>query len=151
MPTYDYLCPANGRVVEVSHKMAEQLATWGELCRKAGIPLDGTPGKAKVERLITGGNVPRARSRPERAPLRHGPLRRAGVRWRRLLVRLTRVGTIRPPTADREPYPVSSPPKIGFVSLGCPKALVDSERILTQLEWRATTSCRPTRAPTSWW
>lgn len=26
-----------------------------------------------------------------------------------------------------------SPPKIGFVSLGCPKALVDSERILTQL------------------
>ena len=27
----------------------------------------------------------------------------------------------------------SSSPKIGFVSLGCPKALVDSERILTQL------------------
>jgi ribosomal protein S12 methylthiotransferase len=26
-----------------------------------------------------------------------------------------------------------SPPKIGFVSLGCPKALVDSERIMTQL------------------
>jgi ribosomal protein S12 methylthiotransferase len=26
------------------------------------------------------------------------------------------------------------PPKIGFVSLGCPKALVDSERILTQLK-----------------
>ena len=25
------------------------------------------------------------------------------------------------------------PPRIGFVSLGCPKALVDSERILTQL------------------
>jgi ribosomal protein S12 methylthiotransferase len=28
---------------------------------------------------------------------------------------------------------VSSAPKIGFISLGCPKALVDSERILTQL------------------
>jgi tRNA A37 methylthiotransferase MiaB len=27
----------------------------------------------------------------------------------------------------------STPPKVGFVSLGCPKALVDSERILTQL------------------
>ena len=26
-----------------------------------------------------------------------------------------------------------SPPKIGMVSLGCPKNLVDSERILTQL------------------
>ncbi|MEH6757245.1 MAG: 30S ribosomal protein S12 methylthiotransferase RimO [Parasphingorhabdus sp.] len=28
---------------------------------------------------------------------------------------------------------ISSPPKVGMVSLGCPKALVDSERILTQL------------------
>ncbi|MCU0990419.1 MAG: 30S ribosomal protein S12 methylthiotransferase RimO, partial [Xanthomonadales bacterium] len=28
---------------------------------------------------------------------------------------------------------VSATPKVGFVSLGCPKALVDSERILTQL------------------
>jgi len=28
---------------------------------------------------------------------------------------------------------VSAPPKVGFVSLGCPKALVDSERILTRL------------------
>ena len=28
---------------------------------------------------------------------------------------------------------MSATPKIGFVSLGCPKALVDSERILTQL------------------
>jgi ribosomal protein S12 methylthiotransferase len=27
----------------------------------------------------------------------------------------------------------TAPPRIGFVSLGCPKALVDSERILTQL------------------
>jgi ribosomal protein S12 methylthiotransferase len=27
----------------------------------------------------------------------------------------------------------ASPPRVGFVSLGCPKALVDSERILTQL------------------
>ncbi len=27
----------------------------------------------------------------------------------------------------------SNTPKVGFVSLGCPKALVDSERILTQL------------------
>lgn len=28
---------------------------------------------------------------------------------------------------------VTSDPKVGFISLGCPKALVDSERILTQL------------------
>ncbi|MEO8309144.1 MAG: 30S ribosomal protein S12 methylthiotransferase RimO [Pseudomonadota bacterium] len=30
----------------------------------------------------------------------------------------------------------SRPPRVGFVSLGCPKALVDSERILTQLRIR---------------
>ncbi len=28
---------------------------------------------------------------------------------------------------------VRATPKVGFVSLGCPKALVDSERILTRL------------------
>ena len=57
MPTYDYQCPANGRIVEVSHKLADTVATWGELCRRAGIPLDGTPGNARVELLITGGAV----------------------------------------------------------------------------------------------
>ena len=31
------------------------------------------------------------------------------------------------------PAPGSVAPKVGFVSLGCPKALVDSERILTKL------------------
>ncbi len=33
----------------------------------------------------------------------------------------------------RKPARASSVPRVGFVSLGCPKALVDSERILTQL------------------
>jgi ribosomal protein S12 methylthiotransferase len=36
----------------------------------------------------------------------------------------------------RAPAPEAAPgaaPKISFVSLGCPKALVDSERIITQL------------------
>ena len=32
-----------------------------------------------------------------------------------------------------ENAPVNAAPKIGFVSLGCPKALVDSERIITEL------------------
>ncbi len=37
-------------------------------------------------------------------------------------------------TSDKAPpQPAGSSPKVGFVSLGCPKALVDSERILTQL------------------
>jgi ribosomal protein S12 methylthiotransferase len=38
-----------------------------------------------------------------------------------------------PNTTSRDPLPMSANPKVGFVSLGCPKALVDSERILTQL------------------
>lgn len=40
------------------------------------------------------------------------------------------------------PRPEESPPTIGFISLGCPKALVDSEQILTQLraEGYATSS-----------
>ncbi|MCZ8132783.1 MAG: hypothetical protein O9284_16025 [Steroidobacteraceae bacterium] len=60
MPTYDYLCPANGRVVEVEHKMSERLATWGALCERAGLPLGDTPARTKVERLATGGNVVKA-------------------------------------------------------------------------------------------
>ena len=35
--------------------------------------------------------------------------------------------------AQPRPHPSTRIPKIGFVSLGCPKATVDSERILTQL------------------
>ncbi|MFC7301590.1 30S ribosomal protein S12 methylthiotransferase RimO [Cognatiluteimonas weifangensis] len=38
-----------------------------------------------------------------------------------------------PPTRPAAPAPDAAGPKVGFVSLGCPKALVDSERILTQL------------------
>jgi predicted nucleic acid-binding Zn ribbon protein len=62
MPTYDYHCPSNGRVIEVSHKMAEKLATWGAVCRKAGIPLDGTPGRARVEKLMGASGVVHAGS-----------------------------------------------------------------------------------------
>jgi hypothetical protein len=53
---------------------------------------------------------------------------------------LGRDGRVGAPAAD-----AAGIPKVGpgiFVSLGCPKALVDSERILTQLRSRATTSCR---------
>lgn len=57
MPTYDYRCEANGRVVEVSHRMSDQLHTWGELCSKAGIEPGDTPAGAPVVRLATGGNV----------------------------------------------------------------------------------------------
>ena len=57
MPTYDYRCEANGRVVEVSHGMNDSLATWGELCERAGLDLGNTPESTPVRRLITGGYV----------------------------------------------------------------------------------------------
>jgi predicted nucleic acid-binding Zn ribbon protein len=62
MPTYDYLCEANGRTVEVSHKMAEQLNTWGELCRRAGIDPGKTAAGTPVRKLIGGAAVHSGRS-----------------------------------------------------------------------------------------
>lgn len=57
MPSYDYLCSTNGRVVEVRHSMSEKLENWGEVCDKAGIELGDTAADAPVKRLITGGSV----------------------------------------------------------------------------------------------
>jgi len=57
MPSYDYRCGANGRVVEVRHGMSEKLSTWGEVCERAGLGLGDTGADAPVERLITGGSV----------------------------------------------------------------------------------------------
>lgn len=62
MPTYDYRCEANDRVVEVNHRMSESLASWGELCARTGNALGDTPADAPVHRLATGGNVVSARS-----------------------------------------------------------------------------------------
>ncbi len=57
MPTYDYRCAANGRVVEVMHRMSDQMSTWGELCEKAGIEPGDTPADSPVTRMATGGNL----------------------------------------------------------------------------------------------
>jgi hypothetical protein len=57
MPTYDYRCDANGQVVEVSHRMSETIAVWGDLCARAGVDLGETPADSPVHRLATGGNI----------------------------------------------------------------------------------------------
>ncbi|GAB6039537.1 FmdB family zinc ribbon protein [Endothiovibrio diazotrophicus] len=62
MPTYDYRCEANGRVVEVIHRMSEEMKSWGELCARAGIDPGDTPADSPVQRLATGGNVVQASS-----------------------------------------------------------------------------------------
>jgi hypothetical protein len=57
MPSYDYRCNANGRVVEVRHSMHDKLTTWGEVCQKAGLEPGDTATDAPVERLISGGGI----------------------------------------------------------------------------------------------
>lgn len=69
MPTYDYRCAANDRVVEVNHRISEQLTQWGELCATAGIEPGDTPLNTPVTRLANGGQVVKrgALSNPEPA------------------------------------------------------------------------------------
>jgi predicted nucleic acid-binding Zn ribbon protein len=53
VPTYEYRCENNGSLVEVQHKMAERLSTWGELCARAGISRGRTDAKAPVHKLMS--------------------------------------------------------------------------------------------------
>ncbi len=55
MPTYDYFCTANGRKVEVRHKMSDELKSWGQLCQLAQLDPGDTPADSPVQRLISGG------------------------------------------------------------------------------------------------
>ena len=57
MPTYDYRCDANDRVLEVTHRMNESVATWQELCERAGVQPGDTPPESPVHRLATGGTI----------------------------------------------------------------------------------------------
>lgn len=57
MPTYDYRCESTGKIVEVMHRMNDEIHTWGELCTKAGLEPGDTPTDSPVTRLATGGNV----------------------------------------------------------------------------------------------
>ena len=57
MPTYDYRCEANDRVLEVQHRMSEEITSWGDLAQRAGVELGDTPSDSPVKRLATGGQV----------------------------------------------------------------------------------------------
>lgn len=79
MPTYEYLCEANGRVVEVSHKMSERLSTWGELCERAGLPLGNTPAHASVTKMMSAGFVSTGATAAEPRPCEMGAACCGGV------------------------------------------------------------------------
>lgn len=57
MPLYEYKCEANGKVLEVVHRMAERYTTWGELCDAAKYPPGDTPADAPVTKLVGGGSA----------------------------------------------------------------------------------------------
>jgi predicted nucleic acid-binding Zn ribbon protein len=68
MPTYEYRCAANGRVVEVQHKMAESVSTWGELCERAGVALGTTDPTAPVQKLMSAGFINTGRASAQTEP-----------------------------------------------------------------------------------
>ena len=68
MPTYDYACDANGKVVEVRHRMSELLSTWGDVCEASGLPPGDTPADTPVRRLATGGQVVKSSSLHDSLP-----------------------------------------------------------------------------------
>ena len=73
MPTYDYRCDVNGKIVEVKHAMSHQVTDWQELCELAGIDAGDTPGESPVKRLPTGGNVVTKSSLGSAPPCASGP------------------------------------------------------------------------------
>lgn len=68
MPTYDYLCETNGKLLEVRHKMDEVVSTWGELCARLELETGDTDPEAPVKKLATGGQVVRSGSLGDAAP-----------------------------------------------------------------------------------
>ena len=73
MPTYDYRCDVNDRVVEVRHSMNHKIQTWGELCELAGIEPGDIDQITPVARLANGGNVVKSSSLKHNAPVGCNP------------------------------------------------------------------------------
>jgi hypothetical protein len=56
MPLYEYLCEANGEVIEAVHGMSIRFETWGELCEFMSHPLGDTPAETPIKRLVGKGS-----------------------------------------------------------------------------------------------
>ena len=52
MPTYEYLCLANNREVEVIHGIHDQPKTWGALCQLTGMPLGDIPPDSAIQKQV---------------------------------------------------------------------------------------------------
>ena len=58
MPTYNYHCEENDKVVEIDHDVNELITTWGGLCTQANIAPGNTPTDAPITKLATGTTEP---------------------------------------------------------------------------------------------
>lgn len=52
MPSYDYLCKSNGKVIEATHSINDHISNWGELCFATQHPLGETDLLSPVRKLI---------------------------------------------------------------------------------------------------
>jgi hypothetical protein len=68
MPRYDYLCKANGQVVEVTHSISEKMKNWGEVCELASLELGDLSADEPVEKIIL------------TAPMANTPIGDAGIK-----------------------------------------------------------------------
>lgn len=62
MPMYDYHCAANDKTIQVTHRMSEEVKTWGEVCARANLELGDTPADAPVHKVHLGANVVRRKA-----------------------------------------------------------------------------------------
>lgn len=62
MPMYDYHCAANDQTVQVTHRMSEDIKTWGDVCSLAKVALGDTPGDSPVARVLLGSNFIRRKA-----------------------------------------------------------------------------------------
>lgn len=53
MPRYDYHCDDNGLTVEVVHRIGQQIETWEQVCKLAGIDPGATDPSSPVRKVIT--------------------------------------------------------------------------------------------------
>lgn len=62
MPMYDYHCAANDKTVQVTHRMSEEIKTWGQVCAMAQIEPGDTPADSPVSKVHLGANVVRRKA-----------------------------------------------------------------------------------------
>lgn len=62
MPMYDYHCAANDRTLQVTHRISEEVNTWGDICALTGEDPGDTPLDSPVEKVHLAANLMRRKA-----------------------------------------------------------------------------------------